>query len=32
MGKIVLYHGTSHKIITPTYGLGNSKHDYGRGF
>ncbi len=32
MGKIVLYHGTSDKIITPTYGLGDSKHDYGRGF
>ena len=32
MGKIVLYHCTSDKIITPTYGLGDSKHDYGRGF
>jgi DNA repair exonuclease SbcCD nuclease subunit len=32
MVKIVLYHGTSDKIITPTYGLGDSKHDYGRGF
>ena len=32
MDKIVLYHGTSDKIITPTYGLGDSKHDYGRGF
>ena len=32
MGKIILYHGTSNKEIKPTYGLGNDKHDYGRGF
>lgn len=32
MDKIILYHGTSDKEITPTYGLGNDKHDYGRGF
>ncbi len=32
MGKITLYHGTPNKVITPTYGLGNDKHDYGRGF
>lgn len=32
MGKIVLYHGTADKAIIPTYGLGNDKHDYGRGF
>lgn len=32
MGKIILYHGTSDKEIKPTYGLGNDKHDYGRGF
>lgn len=32
MSKIVLYHGTSDKIISPTYGLGNEKHDYGKGF
>ena len=32
MNKIVLYHGTSDKIISPTYGLGNEKHDYGKGF
>ena len=32
MSKIVLYHGTSDKIISPTYGLGNEKHDCGKGF
>lgn len=32
MNKIVLYHGTSDKIVSPTYGLGNERHDYGKGF
>ena len=32
MGKIILYHGTPNKIVHPTYGLGEDKHDYGRGF
>lgn len=32
MGKITLFHGTSDKIVVPTYGLGMDKHDYGRGF
>ena len=32
MGKIILYHGTPDKIVVPTFGLGNNKHDYGRGF
>ncbi len=32
MAKITLYHGTSNKIVTPTFGLGNEKHDYGKGF
>lgn len=32
MGKIILYHGTPDKIVTPMYGLGDDKHDYGRGF
>lgn len=31
MKKIILYHGTSEKVVIPTYGLGNDKHDYGRG-
>ena len=32
MGKMILYHGTPDKEVTPTYGLGDDKHDYGRGF
>lgn len=32
MGKIILYHGTPDKVVTPKYGRGNDKHDYGRGF
>ena len=32
MGKIILFHGTNDEIVTPTYGFGQDKHDYGRGF
>ena len=32
MSKLILYHGSPNKEIIPTYGLGNDKHDYGRGF
>lgn len=32
MSKIVLYHGSQDKVIKPTFGLGNDKHDYGKGF
>ena len=32
MQKIILYHGTADKSVTPVYGGGNDKHDYGRGF
>lgn len=32
MGKIILYHGTSDKIVQPAYGRGEEKHDYGKGF
>ena len=32
MSKLILYHGTSEKQFTPIFGLGNDKHDYGRGF
>lgn len=32
MEKITLYHGTPAKIVVPTYGMGEEKHDYGRGF
>ena len=31
MGKIILFHGTPDKVVIPTYGLGEDKHDYGRG-
>lgn len=29
---MILFHGTSDKTVVPTYGLGNEKHDYGKGF
>lgn len=32
MEKITLYHGSPNKEFTPTYGQGEDKHDYGRGF
>ena len=32
MGTIILYHGTPDQIVVPTYGRGDNKHDYGRGF
>ena len=32
MDKVILYHGTPDKMIIPTFGLGDDKHDYGRGF
>ena len=32
MGKITLFHGTPDKIVVPTYGLGEKRHDYGIGF
>lgn len=32
MKKLILYHGTPDKIVHPTYGLGDEKHDYGKGF
>lgn len=32
MSKIILFHGTPNKVIVPTYGCGEDKHDYGRGF
>ena len=31
-GKISLFHGTFEKNVVPTYGLGEEKHDYGKGF
>lgn len=32
MGKIILFHGTPDKVVVPTFGLGDEKHDYGKGF
>lgn len=32
MGRIILYHGTPNKIVTPVFGGGEKKHDYGKGF
>ena len=32
MGKINLFHGTSNKVVVPTFGCGENKLDYGRGF
>lgn len=32
MSKLILYHGSANEIVCPTYGLGDEKHDYGKGF
>ena len=32
MKELILYHGTPDKIVVPTYGSGEEKHDYGKGF
>ena len=32
MEKLILYHGTPDKIVAPAFGLGDEKHDYGKGF
>ena len=32
MGKLILYHGSSNKELQPTFGFGDDKHDYGKGF
>lgn len=32
MDKIILYHGSQNEKIAPQFGLGNEKHDYGKGF
>lgn len=29
---LILYHGTSDRIVKPQFGLGNERHDYGKGF
>ena len=30
--KLTLYHGSPYEEVTPTYGKGDDRHDYGRGF
>jgi hypothetical protein len=32
MAKIILYHGSPNQIVVPQYGLGDERHDYGKGF
>ena len=32
LGKIILYHGTPERYFIPTFGKGEDKHDYGKGF
>ena len=32
MGKIKLYHGSPNEIVQPVFGLGDDRHDYGKGF
>lgn len=32
MSKIILYHGTPDEVVVPTFGCGEDKHDYGKGF
>lgn len=32
MNKLILYHGSPNEVVLPTYGLGQDKHDYGKGF
>jgi hypothetical protein len=32
MGKIILYHGSPNREIKPTFGMGEERHDYGKGF
>lgn len=29
---VILYHGSPKQEIVPTFGLGEEKHDYGKGF
>lgn len=32
MEQIILYHGSPNQKVSPQYGLGDEKHDYGKGF
>lgn len=29
---LILYHGSPNKEVVPTFGLGEVRHDYGKGF
>ena len=30
--SLTLYHGSAAESVTPTFGLGDDRHDYGKGF
>lgn len=32
MGKKILFHGSPNQVVTPIWGLGEERHDYGKGF
>lgn len=32
LSEKILYHGSCAEVVTPTFGLGDDHHDYGRGF
>ena len=32
MEQIILYHSSPNQRVSPQYGLGDEKHDYGKGF
>lgn len=32
MSKIILFHGTPAEVVVPTFGCGEDRHDYGKGF
>ena len=32
MNQIIVYHGSPNQQVSPQYGLGDEKHDYGKGF
>jgi hypothetical protein len=32
MGKKILFHGSPNQVVTPVWGLGEERHDYGKGF
>ena len=32
MDPLILFHGTADRVVVPTFGKGEAKHDYGQGF